>query len=108
MKIKKLHKRERFYLREESYLRRICNRINNLIPCTDDGEIMKIIHEMQCHNPEPFEFNIYWNRELYINCNFDSDRAWSLFIHTSLTEAVVSNDLKEHPGIVIRLKGTPV
>lgn len=104
MRTKKLHKRERFYLREKSYLERVCNRINRLVPCVDDGEIMKIIHEMKCHNQEPFGFEVYWHRDLYMRCNFDDERAWDVFLHTGLAEAVVGDDIWEHPGIVIRLK----
>lgn len=104
MKNKEIHKRERFYLREESYLGRVCNRINKLVPCSDDGEIMKIIHEMSCYNPEPFGFDVYWHRDLYMRCDFDNERAWDMFLHTGLAEAVVSDDMWEHPGIVIQLK----
>ena len=101
---KRIHKRHRYYLRETSYLQRVCNKVNTLVPCKDDSDVMGIIREMMDYNPRPYNFDVYWNRDLYMRCDFHSDKAWDVFLHTELTEAVVSDDMQEHPGIVIQLK----
>ena len=111
MKNKKIHKRERFYLREKSYLQRVCNRINALIPCKGDPrfdkryrEIIFILREMDNYKSWPHKFDVYFDRDLYIKYSGDSDKIWEAFYYSGMLEVVLTDDIWEHPGIVIRLK----
>ena len=91
--MKYIENRERHYIREHSYPQRVCNQINSLIPCTEGSEsesrIMDILNRMEEHNPAPFEFRVYLHRDLYVKCNFDSDKAIRLFKYSGLSKVTV-------------------
>lgn len=111
MKFHNIHRRGRFYLREKSYLQRVCDALNKILPCEGDGDIdkrymeaMDILRRMYDYNLPPYNFGLFFNKRLYEMCGFDHDRAWNMFLFSGITEVVISDDMVEHPGVIVRFK----
>lgn len=86
--------------------KRFVNKLNKFIPCKcqeDVDNIFKLLEEMTtCDEDEWPKNNLYWDRELYIDCNGDRDKLWDVLIHTDKVHFELSEDKDEHPGVVVR------
>lgn len=81
-------------------MEKYCDKLNSLLPANDNSinEINGIINEVRCKGGE-----LYCNRQIYIDCGFDWDKIHNL-IYTDKVKFVPSDDVEEHPGIVIVYK----
>jgi len=82
--------------------KRICNKLNKLISEKKEGfidEVNKIIYELYQKGGE-----MYWDRDVWIDNNFDDKRCRDLVRKTDKVMFVPSDDEQEHPGIVIKYK----
>ena len=96
-------KRHRYFLRESSYLKRMCRRLNDLIPCEDQKEIdemSKLLEDVFDHNREPYKFQMYWDREVFIRCG-STEKAENALIFSGKLHFEPSDDPWEHPGITV-------
>lgn len=82
--------------------KRICNKLNKLISEKKEGfidEVNKIIYELYQKGGE-----MYWDREVWIDNNFDDKKCKDLVRYTDKVMFFPSDDEEEHPGVVIRYK----
>ena len=68
-------------------------------------KLNKLIFEM-CDNEEGgiYYNEIYWDRELYIDCNGDYDKLRDMVANSNKVMFEPTDDLKEHPGVRIIYK----
>lgn len=85
--------------------KRTCNKLNKILDNRPESqsEFIDTINEI-IYN-EVFQCNggLYWNRELFIDCDGD-DELCRKMIHTNKVMFVPSDDLIEHPGITLTYK----
>ena len=82
----------------------ICKRLNQHVPVKQKedvdalneicGEAFNIIKD----------FGIYFDRDLYINCDCDSDKCRDLVRGGGEVEFCVTEDYTEHPGVCVRYR----
>jgi len=80
----------------------LCKQLNALIPIKgteDKDKINALIYEVSQKVPD---FNLYWDRELYINCNGDSNKLHDVTLHSGKVHFEPNVDHVEHPGVVVR------
>ena len=85
-----------------SNMQEYCDRLNCLIDKKEEGfidEVNEIIKEIYNLGGE-----MYWDRQIYIDCNFDDETMHDLVVSSDKVKFVPSDDEEEHPGIVIRYK----
>ena len=91
-----------FAYRKGMRTKSICNKLNKLISEKKDGfidNINAIINELYQKGGA-----LYWDRQIYIDCNSDDERMRSLVTRTDKVEFEPSDDPTEHPGVVVRYK----
>ncbi len=82
--------------------KQICNKLNKLISEKKESfidEVNKIIYELYQRGGE-----MYWDREVWIDNNFDDKKCKDLVRYTDKVMFFPSDDPGEHPGVVIRYK----
>lgn len=79
-----------------------CKRLNKLIDEKKEGFLNKV-NKIMCNIYEDGGM-LYWDREIYVNCGFDDERARNLVRKTDLVMFEPSDDPEEHPGVVVRYK----
>lgn len=88
--------------------KRFCNKLNKLIPCSsqeDRDKLNELIFEMLDHDECDIYYNeIYWDRELYIDCGCNYDKCRDMVVNSGKVMFVPSNDPKYHPGVIIKYK----
>ena len=92
-------------LEEAKTFESICDKLNKLLENHLENQnefidnINEIIHKevFQCNG------NLYWNRELFIDCGADNELCRKM-IHTDKVMFVPSDDPVEHPGIMLTYK----
>ena len=88
--------------------KRFVNKLNKYIPCKgfeDVSALRKLLNEMTAHEEGEFPHNqIYWDKEVYLDCDGNDDKCNELLLFTDKCRFYVSGDPKEHPGVVIRYK----
>lgn len=80
----------------------LCKQLNALIPIKgteDKDKINALIYEVSQKVPD---FNLYWNRELYINCGCDDKKVRLFTLHSGKVHFESSDDPTEHPGITMK------
>lgn len=86
-------------------LKKVCKKLNKLIPChsQEDVDLLNktFYEEFLKDNPDA---TFYWNREIYINCNFDDKKMKEELKYSGKVEFVPSDDPFEHNGIVATYK----
>lgn len=85
--------------------KRICNKLNKLIPCKtqeDIDNLKSILEDIFEHDDNDLYYNqIYWDRELYIDCGCNFDNCKKMLIYSDKLMFEPSEDPKYHPGIDI-------
>ena len=79
-----------------------CDRLNTLITKKKDGfidEVNEIVNEIYQLGGE-----MYWDRQIYIDSDFDDETMHDLVVSSDKVNFVPSDDMEEHPGIVVRYK----
>jgi len=87
-----------------SQMKELCEKLNTLIPIKGDEDRDKInalIAEATTAVPH---FNLYWDRDLYINCGYDDKKLRHTTLHSGKVRFEPSEDYDEHPGLVVRYK----
>ena len=80
----------------------LCDSLNALIPIKSDEDKDKmnaLIAEVQAKVPN---FNLYWDRDLYLDCNANSEELRKRTLHSGMVHFEPSDDPEEHPGITVR------
>ena len=83
-------------------MKRLCKKLNKIIAEKKEGfidELNKLIADLYEQGGE-----MYWDRDIFINCNGDDERMRDLVRKTNLVQFEPSDDPDEHPGVVIRYK----
>lgn len=88
--------------------KRFCNKLNKLIPFKsqeDRDKLNELIFEMCDHEEGDIIYNeIYWDRDLYIDCNGDYDKLRDMVANSDKVMFEPTDDPKEHPGVRITYK----
>ena len=80
----------------------LCKQLNALIPIKgteDKDKINALIYEVSQKVPD---FNLYWQRELYINCGCDDKKVRHYTLHSGKVHFEPSDDPTEHLGVAVR------
>lgn len=80
----------------------LCDQLNALIPIKrkeDKDRINALIADVQSKIPD---FNLSWDRELYIDCGFDDEKVRLCSLYSGNVHFEPSGDPTEHPGVVVR------
>jgi hypothetical protein len=80
----------------------LCKQLNALIPIKsteDNDKINALIYEV---SQQVSYFNLYWDRELYINCGCDDKKVRHYTLHSGKVHFEPSEDPTEHPGVTVR------
>lgn len=79
----------------------VCDMLNSYLPATNEtiSNINEIIEEHVFHKGG----ELYFGRQLWISCNFDDVEVKDK-IYTDEVIFTPSDDIDEHPGIVLKLK----
>ena len=80
----------------------ICKELNSHLPVMSDEDITflnEIINEAYDTIPG---FNIYWDRQIYIDCGFDDEKMHDIVTQTDKVHFEPSDDVEEHNGVVVR------
>lgn len=88
--------------------KRICNKLNKLIPCKTQEDIDKLtsmLEDILAHDDNDLYYNqLYWDREVYIYCGCNSDSCKEMLIHSDKLMFEPSDDQKYYPGIRVTYK----
>lgn len=93
----------------EQYYVELCNRLNEHLPCksqADKNAIGGLITEMKESKPNVPKPNVYWDRKVWIDNEFNDEKCWQLLFHSDKLTFVPSDDIEEHPGIHVVYKTT--
>ena len=88
-------------------LKILCRKLNRLIPVKTQEEadiVFEMVREMTTWKDINTNCALYYDRELYIDSNYDYDTIWRKIFHDDNIQFEVSDDRVEHPGIVVRYK----
>ena len=93
--------------------KKLCKKLNKLLPVKSPDDVNKInawiykeyLEYHKKHDEYP-KWDLYFDRELFINCGCDNDKVRSFSLHSGETMFYPSDDPDEHPGIVVRYKDT--
>lgn len=85
--------------------KRTCNKLNKILNNRPDSqrEFINTINEIIYNEVFQCGGGLYWNRELFIDCNAD-DELCRKMIHTNKVMFVPADDPFEHPGITLAYK----
>ena len=82
----------------------LCDFLNNILSVHKENfvnELNDLLYEYKIFEGD----QLYWDHELWIDCNFDDIDARNLVVeHPELVMFVPSDDPKEHPGVVVTYK----
>ena len=88
--------------------KRICNKLNKLIPCKTQEDIDKLtsmLEDICAHDDNDLYYNqLYWDREVYIDCGCNNDNCNKMLIYSDKLMFEPSNDPKYYPGIRVTYK----
>jgi len=90
-----------------SKMKKLCKQLNALIPIKDDGDKDKLnalLYEMFTNTTDEPRYDMYWDREIYINHGFDFKKMKEFALHSGKVQFEPNEDPTEHPGVVIRYK----
>ena len=84
----------------------VCARLNALIPCRSQDDIDKMTAIFTEYfdlpiQPKPM---IYWDQKVFYDCGFNKDRCTDLLLRTDSLRFDPSDDVEEHPGVVVKYK----
>lgn len=84
----------------ENIYQEICNKLNSMLPCAkeDISERNNLIRDLYAHGG-----NLYFSRKVFIDNNFDDEKIHDL-VYSDKIIFVVSDDMEEHKGIVLKYK----
>ncbi len=85
-----------------SKMKNLCKQMNALIPIKEIEDVNKLNDLINEARSEVPGFNLYWDRELFIDCNGDDDRIRGVTLHSGKVQFEPNEDPVEHPGVVIR------
>ena len=91
----------------QEYYVELCNRLNACIPCKTQKDVdtmSALLQEMVDSPPKTPKPQLYWNREVWIDCGFDSEKCTLLLTKTDKLYFEPSDDIEEHPGVVAKYK----
>lgn len=80
----------------------LCDSLNALIPIKSDEDKDKmnaLIADVQAKIPH---FNLYWDREFYLDCNADGEELRKRTLHSGIVHFEPSDDPEEYPGIKVK------
>jgi adenine specific DNA methylase Mod len=80
----------------------LCKQLNDLIPIKgkeDKDKINALIYEVSQKVPD---FNLYWDRELWIDCGCDGKKVRHYTLYSGKVHFELSDDPTEHPGVAVR------
>jgi len=82
-----------------------CNKLNKILEnrLENQDEFIAKINEIIYNEVFQCGRSLYWNRELFIDCNAD-DEICRKMIYTNKVMFIPSNDPIEHPGITLTYK----
>ena len=103
-----LSKRYRHFLRERTYLRKKAAEINKHLPCKDQTDIdalAALIEETCSYRKDYPHYQLYWDREVYIDAGFDGDRcSYIMCFDKNIVVVAKVDDMVEHPGLTVTYK----
>lgn len=88
----------------EQYYVELCNRLNEHLPCksqADKNAIGGLITEMKESKPNVPMPNVYWDRKVWFDNEFNDEKCWQLLFSSDKLKFVPSDDMEEHPGVTI-------
>lgn len=85
--------------------KRTCNKLNKILDNRTESrsEFIDTINEIIFKEVFECDGDLYWNRELFIDCGTD-DELCQKMIHTNKVMFVPTDDPDEHPGITLTYK----
>ncbi len=86
----------------DKVMKPLCRKLNAIIPikCEEDKDKLNaLIYDMYS---QVEGFNLYFNRELYIDCGLDDKKMKEFTLHSGRVHFEPSDDPMEHPGITVR------
>lgn len=81
----------------------LCKQINSILPCKSEEDIDRLNKEIYKMYQLDNDASIYYDRELYIDCNFNKSKVREL-LFTDKVHFEANEDVEEHVGIVLRYK----
>ena len=81
----------------------LCGKINKILPCKSETDIDKLNAAIYKMYQIDENASVYYNRQLYIDCNCQKAKMRE-FLFTDKVHFEASEDVEEHPGIVLRYK----
>lgn len=80
----------------------LCRKLNAIIPikCEEDKDKLNALINEMCSQVQ--DFNLYFDRELYIDCGLNDKKMKEFTLHSGRVRFEPSDDPMEHPGIVVR------
>jgi hypothetical protein len=83
-------------------INKLCETLNNILEKREEDFVDKLNYELACMFEQGY--NLYFNRQIYIDCGFNDDAMHDLVIKTNKCKFVPSDDPDEHPGVVVHYK----
>ena len=90
-----------------SKMKKLCKQLNALIPIKSDKDKNKLndlLGEMMQQTEDGSNYAMYWDRELFIDCNCNDEKVREIVLHSGKVQFEPSEDPTEHPGVVVRYK----
>lgn len=90
-----------------SNMKKLCNQLNALLPIKEIGDkdrLNALLYEMQTSMTDSPRYEMYWDREIYIDFGFDFEKMKAFALHSGKVQFEPNEDATEHPGVVIRYK----
>lgn len=85
-------------------LNKICKELNAILPVRCQEDINKLNDIITGAFDKYSWFDLYYDRDIFIDCNGDHDKMAQLVTKTDDVRFYVNDDLEEHPGIVVKYK----
>lgn len=88
-------------------MKALCKQLNALIPIKtseDKDKLNDLIAKMYETTMDYPHYAMYWDRELFIDCNGDDKRVRKMVLHSGKVQFEPNEDPTEHPGVVVRYK----
>ena len=85
-------------------LNKVCKDLNSHLPVKSKEDIDALNDITNKAFTEIENFNLYFDRDVFIDCGCDGEKVKDLVRKTDKVYFGVSDDIDEHPGAVIRYK----
>ena len=83
-------------------LNKICKELNQHLPVKLQEDIDSLNSILAKAHEEIPRFEMYWDRDIYINCVWEDEKMRDLVRKTDKVHFEVTDDLEEHPGVVVK------